>query len=154
MMRSARPQARSIGALGLVVLLTGCGMSARSAGGAQRGTALLQESAYREALAHFRDATRLAPDSTEAQVALGEVAEILGEFEQALSAYQAAARRSPSPETWVRVGRMADRMGNVDLAIRRSKARTARGASMRGPGSRSARPRSAYVRGRSGRPSG
>ncbi|PYM69251.1 MAG: hypothetical protein DME03_22915, partial [Candidatus Rokuibacteriota bacterium] len=77
----------------------------------------MNENALREALANFRDAARLSPDSAEVQLALGEVAEILGEFDQALSAYQAAARRSPSPETWARVGHMADRMGNVDLAI-------------------------------------
>ncbi len=117
MMRSARPRARSIGALGLVVLLTGCGMSAEARAALDAGRRDVQQHAFREALAHFRDATRLAPDSIDAHVALGEAAEILGEYEQALSAYQTAARRSPSPETWLRVGHMADRMGNVDLAI-------------------------------------
>jgi tetratricopeptide (TPR) repeat protein len=117
MMRSVYARARSIGALGLVVLLTGCGMSAEARSALEAGRRTAKESAHREALSHFRDATRLAPDSTEAQLALGEVAEMLGEFEQALSAYQAAARRSPSPATWLLVGHIADRMGNVDLAI-------------------------------------
>lgn len=62
-------------------------------------------------------ATRLAPDSTTAQLALGEAADALGEFDEALSAYQAAARRAPSTRTWLRLGEMADRMGQVDLAL-------------------------------------
>jgi tetratricopeptide (TPR) repeat protein len=70
-----------------------------------------------EALEHYRTATRLAPDSATAQLALGEAAEALGEFDEALSAYQAAARRAPSTTTWLRLGEMADRMGQVDVAI-------------------------------------
>jgi len=68
-------------------------------------------------LEHDRTATRLAPDSATAQLALGEAAQALGEFDEALSAYQAAARRSPSTRTWLRLGGMADRMGRVDVAI-------------------------------------
>jgi tetratricopeptide (TPR) repeat protein len=116
-MRSAHSRARPVGALGLVVLLAGCGMSGQARAAFEAGRQNSNQGAYREALANFRDATRLAPDSTEAQLALGETAEILGEFDQALSAYQAAARRSPSPKSWARVGHMADRMGNVNLAI-------------------------------------
>lgn len=52
-----------------------------------------------------------------ALVALGEAAEALGEFDEALGADQAAARRSPSTTTWLRLGEMADRMAQVDLAI-------------------------------------
>ena len=70
-----------------------------------------------QALEHYRKATRLAPDSATAQLALGEAAEALGEFDEALSAYQAAARRAPSTTTWLRLGEMADRMGQVDVAI-------------------------------------
>ena len=70
-----------------------------------------------QALEHYRTATRLAPDSATAQLALGEAAEALGEFDEALSAYQAAARRAPSTTTWLRLGEMADRMGQVDVAI-------------------------------------
>jgi tetratricopeptide (TPR) repeat protein len=70
-----------------------------------------------EALEHYRSATRLAPDSATAQLALGGAAEALGEFDDALSAYQAAAQRSPSTRTWLRLGQIADRMGQVDLAI-------------------------------------
>src|SRR5258705_1838735 len=117
MMRSAHPRSRSIGALGLVVLLAGCSMSWEARGAFEMGWHNMTEHALREALGSCRDAARLSPDSAEVQLALGEVAEILGEFDQALSAYQAAARRSPSPKTWARVGHMADRMGNVNLAV-------------------------------------
>src|SRR5215475_3081572 len=118
MMRSSHSRSRSIGAaLGLVVLLAGCGMSWEARGAFEMGLHNRDQKAFREALTNFRDAARLSPDSVEVQLALGEAAEILGEFDQALSAYQAAARRSPSTKTWVRVGRMADRMGNVNLAV-------------------------------------
>ncbi len=76
-----------------------------------------EQGALREALEHFGYATRLAPDSAPAQLALGEAAEVLGEFDEALGAYQAAARRAPSTTTWLRLGELADRMGHVDLAI-------------------------------------
>jgi tetratricopeptide (TPR) repeat protein len=75
-----------------------------------------EQGALREALEHFRYATRLAPDSAPAQLALGEAAEVLGEFDEALVAYQAAARRAPSTTTWLRLGEMADRMGHVEQA--------------------------------------
>src|SRR4029077_15120931 len=117
MMRSSHPGSRPIGALVLVVLLAGCGMSWEARGAFEMGWHNRDQNAFREALANFRDAARLAPDSAAVQLALGEVAEILGEFEQAPSGYQAAARRSPSPKTWARVGHMADRMGNVNLAV-------------------------------------
>jgi tetratricopeptide (TPR) repeat protein len=117
MMRSSHSPARSIGALGLVVLLAGCGMSWEARKHVELGWHHMEQNAIREALASFREAARHSPDSAEVQLALGEAAEILGEFDQALSAYQAAARRSPSTKTWVRVGRMADRMGNVNLAL-------------------------------------
>ena len=61
-----------------------------------------EQGALREALEHFRSATRLAPDSAAAQLALGEAAEVLGEFDEALVAYLDAqfgrdARQGPTP---------------------------------------------------------
>ena len=47
----------------------------------------------------------------EAQLAPGEAAEALEEFDEALSAYQAAARRAPFTTTWLRLGEIADRIG-------------------------------------------
>src|SRR4029453_14383610 len=122
MMRSSHSRARSVGALGLVVLLAGCGMSGQARAAIEAGRQNSNQGADRRALANFAARTRAPAHSLEAQLALGETAEILGEFDQALSAYQAAARRSPSPKAWARVGRMADRMGNVNLAIQTPEA--------------------------------
>src|SRR2546428_4071645 len=117
MMRRVRPWAQTLSALGLLVLLAACGMSQGARAALDAGLQAREQGALREALEHFRSATRLAPDSAAAQLALGEAAEVLGEFDEALSAYQAAARRSPSTTTWLRLGEIADRMGHVDLAI-------------------------------------
>jgi len=100
-----RPWAQTLSALGLLAQLLDAGLKAGEQG------------ALREALEHFRYATRLAPDSAPAQLALGEAEEVLGEFDEALVAHQAAARRAPSTTTWLRLGKMADLMGHVDLAI-------------------------------------
>ena len=116
-MGCARPWTLVLGALGLLTLLSGCGTSREARAALDAGQQATAQGSLREALEHFRDAARLAPDSASAQLALGEAAETLGEFEEALSAYQAAARRSPSTTTWLRLGEMADRMGQVDLAI-------------------------------------
>ncbi len=90
----------------------------RPAGAAvDAGRRATEQSDLPTALAYYRTATRLAPDSATAQLALGEAAEALGEFDEALSAYQAAARRAPSTRTWLRLGAMADRMGQVDVAL-------------------------------------
>ena len=117
MMGSARLWAPALGALGIVLLLAGCGTSRQAGAAVDAGRRAADRGELREALDHYRAATRLAPDSTTAQLALGEAAEALGEFDEALSAYQAAARRAPSTTTWLRLGEMADRMGQVDLAL-------------------------------------
>jgi tetratricopeptide (TPR) repeat protein len=116
-MGCARPWAPTFGALGLVVLLAGCGTSRQAGAAVDAGHRATEQGELLVALEHYRTATRLAPDSATAQLALGETAEALGEFDEALSAYQAAARRSPSTKTWLRLGEMADRMGQVDVAI-------------------------------------
>jgi tetratricopeptide (TPR) repeat protein len=117
MMGCARPWAPALGALGLVLLLAGCGTSRQAGAAVDAGRRATEQGDLRGALEHYRMATRLAPDSTTAQLALGEAADALGEFDEALSAYQAAARRAPSTRTWLRLGEMADRMGQVDLAL-------------------------------------
>jgi len=117
MMGCARPWAPALGVLGLVLLLAGCGTSRQAGAAVDAGRRATEQGDLREALEHYRTATGLAPDSATAQLALGEAAEALAEFDEALSAYQAAARRDPSNRTWLRLGEMADRMGHVDLAI-------------------------------------
>src|SRR5215475_3766926 len=116
-MGCARPWVPMLGALGLVALLAGCGMSRQAGAAVDAGHQATKQGELLSALEHYRVATRLAPDSATAQLALGEAAEALGEFDEALSAYQAAARRAPSTTTWRRLGEMADRMGQVDVAI-------------------------------------
>jgi len=115
--RRVRPWAQTLSALGLLAVLAACGMSHGARAALDAGLKAGEQGALREALEHFRYATRLAPDSAPARAALGEAAEVLGEFDEALVAYQAAARRAPSTTTWLRLGEMADRMGHVDLAI-------------------------------------
>jgi len=92
-------------------------MSRQAGAAVEAGHRSTQQGNLLQALEHYRTATRLAPDSATAQLALGEAAEALGEFDEALSAYQAAARRAPSTMTWLRLGEIADRMGQVDVAI-------------------------------------
>src|SRR5215510_2458787 len=116
-MGCARPWVPMLGALGLVALLAGCGMSRQAGAAVDAGHQATKQGELLSALEHYRIATRLAPDSATAQLALGEAAEALGEFDEALSAYQAAARRAPSTRTWRRLGEMADRMGQVDVAF-------------------------------------
>ena len=104
-------------AIGVLALLAGCGASRDARASLEAGRQALAHGAFREALEHLRISTRLAPDFAPAQLARGEAAETLGEFEEALEAYQTAARQSPSTATRLRLGGMADRMGQVELAV-------------------------------------
>src|SRR5206468_1208371 len=73
--------------------------------------------AYREALGHSRAAAAAAPDLPAAHVARGELAEMLGEYDEALAAFQRAAAIAPSVDASRRIGAIADRLGQVDLAV-------------------------------------
>src|SRR2546426_8964529 len=115
-MGPARPWALLLGALGVVALLAGCGASREARASLGAGRQAMAQGAFREALEHLRTATRTAPDFAPAQLALGEAAEVLGEFEEALGAYRLAAGLSPSTTTRLRLGEMADRMGQMELA--------------------------------------
>lgn len=115
--RSGRHRARLLGVLGLLALLAGCGASREARASLQAGQRAMAQQAFREALEHFRTATAQSPRSAAAHLGRGEAAEVLGEFEEALGAYQAAARLSPSTTTNLRLGEMADRMGQVELAV-------------------------------------
>src|SRR4029450_14076350 len=107
-MGCVRPWAQTLSALGLLVLLAGCGMSVEARAALDAGRQTMKQGDPRVALEHFRNATRIAPDSAETQLALGEAAETLGEFDEALVAYQAAAGRCPSHPTCLRLGYMYD----------------------------------------------
>lgn len=116
-MGPVRPWALLLGALGVVGLLAGCGVSREARASLGAGRQAVAQGAFREALDHLRIATRLAPDFAPAQLAQGEAAEVLGEFEEALGAYRLAAGLSPSTATRLRLGEMADRMGQMELAV-------------------------------------
>jgi tetratricopeptide (TPR) repeat protein len=69
------------------------------------------------ALERFRAAVAANARLTEAHTARGAAAEALGEFDEALAAYDAAARLAPSSAAYRLVGALADRMGQTDLAL-------------------------------------
>ena len=77
----------------------------------------MEQGAFRDALEHFRRSAGQAPGFAAAHLARGEAAEVLGEFDEALGAYQTAARLSPSATTNLRLGEMADRMGQAGPAV-------------------------------------
>jgi len=114
---SGRHRAQLLGVLGLFALLAGCGASREARASLKAGQRAMAQRAFREALEHFRTSTAQAPGSAAAHLGRGEAAEVLGEFEEALGAYQAAARLSPSTATRLRLGGMADRMGQAEPAV-------------------------------------
>lgn len=117
------PQMRTgvCGVLGAVValdrVLPSCAAPARASRALTAGRASAQRRAFREALDHYRAAAAAAPDLPGAHVARGQTAELLGEYDEALAAFQRAAAIAPSPDTSMRVGATAERLGRVDLAV-------------------------------------
>ena len=85
-------------------------------GSIKAGDEAAQQRALREALNHYRTAAVAEPASLEAQMRRGAMAELLGEFDEALDAYSRASRLQPSGLAYYRAGAMADRMGNIALA--------------------------------------
>ncbi len=117
------PQIRAglCGTLGTVVpldqVLPACGGPAQASVALTAGRAATDRRALREALGHYRVATAAAPELVRAHVARGDVAEMLGEYDEALVAFQRAAAIEPSEDTSLRIGAAADRLGRVDLAV-------------------------------------
>src|SRR2546422_708158 len=117
------PQIRAglCGTLGTVVpldqVLPSCGGPAEAGGALPAGRGAAARAAVREALGHCRGPTAAAPDLVRAHVARGDVAEMLGEYDEALAAFQRAAAIEPSEDTSLRIGAAADRLGRVDLAV-------------------------------------
>lgn len=110
-------------ALAISVLAMGCnGPDTRSRGSIQAGDEAARQRALREALNHYRTAAIAEPASLEAQTRRGAMAEVLGEFDEALEAYSRASRLQPSALAYYRAGAMADRMGNASLAVEYLKA--------------------------------
>jgi tetratricopeptide (TPR) repeat protein len=104
-------------ALALTVLLMGCnGPDSRVRGALQSGDSAARQRALREALNHYRAAVVAEPASFEAQTRRGAIAEVLGEFDEALEAYGRASRLQRSALAYYRAGALAARMGNTGLA--------------------------------------
>ncbi|HSE03464.1 MAG TPA: tetratricopeptide repeat protein, partial [Methylomirabilota bacterium] len=105
-------------ALAMSVLAMGCnGPDSRARGSIKAGDEAARQRALREALNHYRTAAVAEPASLEAQTRRGAMAEVLGEFDEALDAYSRASRLQPSALTYYRAGAMAERMGNTALAV-------------------------------------
>lgn len=100
----------------LLIVCAGCGASHEGRASLAAGRQAMAAASFREALEHFRSAVAQAPGSAAAQQARGEAAEALGEFDEALEAYGAAARLAPSSDNRVRLGALAARAGQLDLA--------------------------------------
>ena len=83
----------------------------------EAGRRALAHGDLREAQRRFRAAVAEAPTDPGAHVGHGEASEALGEFTEALEAYQAAARLAPGPRTHQYVGALAARMGRLDVAV-------------------------------------
>lgn len=105
-------------ALAVSVLAMGCnGPDSRVRGAIQAGDEAARQRALREALNHYRAAAVAEPHSFEAQTRRAAMAEVLGEFDEALDAYGRAGRLQPSALADYRAGAMAERMGNTVLAV-------------------------------------
>lgn len=99
------------------LLAMGCnGPDSRARGSIKAGDEAAQQRALREALNHYRTAAVAEPASLDAQTRRGAIAELLGEFDEALDAYGRASRLRPSGLAYYRAGIMAERMGNTALA--------------------------------------
>ena len=100
--------------------------------------AATERRAYREALVHYRAAAASAPQVAAPHVARGELAEMLGEYDEALAAFQHAAAIAPSVDTSRRIAAVADRLGQVDLAVQTLDAAQGPWREHAGAGARSA----------------
>jgi tetratricopeptide (TPR) repeat protein len=119
--RARGPNQPLCGALALARLeraVPGCEGPARARAALAAGRAALGRKALREALGHYRAAATVAPDVAPAHDARGETATTLGEYEEALAAFERAAALAPSPEATLKVADVADRLGRADLAVR------------------------------------
>jgi len=117
----AQLRAGACGAVGSIIMLdrvlSVCSGPARASRELAAGHAAKNRRAFREALVHYREAATAAPDLPAAHVARGEIAQMLGEHEEALGAFQLAAAIAPSAETDVKIGLAAERLGRVDVAM-------------------------------------
>jgi tetratricopeptide (TPR) repeat protein len=108
--------ARVISALLALALIAGCSKPAPGGAALAAGREAMTRQSLREALAHFRAAVAQASDLAAAHVGRGDAAEALGEFDEAIEAYRTAALLAPTADNRVRLGAVAARAGQLDVA--------------------------------------
>jgi len=117
----AQLRASVCGALGAAIaadrIVPSCSGPARASRALSAGRASARRHAYRDALAQYRTAVVAAPDLPAAHLARGELADMLGEYDEALAAFQQAATLVPSRDTRLRLAATAERLGRVDLSV-------------------------------------
>lgn len=126
------PGWRFAGLAAILCLVAGCGGEGKEARQyLKAGEEDFQHSDFRGALQHFRKAAEVAPSSAAAQARRGEAAELLGNFDEAIEAYDAAARLAPSAARFFRMGELADQVGDTAAAVEWLKASLAAGPASR-----------------------
>lgn len=107
---------RVLALVALLLPLTGCDLFSEARTSLLAGRRAMASRSFREALAYFRAAVAQVPDSAAAHQARGDAADALGEFDEALEAFSVAARLAPTVDNRVRLGTLAARVGQFDLA--------------------------------------
>lgn len=113
-----RPVCGTLSAAALDGFSPGCARLRDVRDAVARGEHDMRRRAFREALGHFRTATASAPDYLPGQLGRAETAQTLGEYGEALAAYQAAVAAGGSRELAARAADMADRLGDTEGALR------------------------------------
>lgn len=91
----------------------------------KQGRQALERGALKEAAEHFRAVVKRAPDSSVAHYYRGEVAEMLGELDEALDAYRRAARLVRNDQNYQKLTSLLVRMGKRDEGIKQLRSHLA-----------------------------
>jgi tetratricopeptide (TPR) repeat protein len=138
----AQIKGTACGTLGAVVALDrvvpACIPPARANRALAAGRTAAQRRAFQEALGHYRAAVVDAPGLRPAHIARGDMAHTLGEYEEALSAFQQAAAIAPSADTAVGIAAAAERLGRLDVAVQALESASARWRQQAGAAARAA----------------
>jgi len=94
----------------------------------KRGRQALERNAIKEAAEHFRAVVKRAPDSSVAHYYRGEVAEMLGELDEALDAYRRAASLVRNDQNYQKLTSLLVRMGRRDEGIKELRGHLTRDA--------------------------
>ena len=113
-----QPVCRVLSVVALEAFNPGCAEISQVRDAIRRGEQDMRRRAFREALGHFRTATASAPHHARGQLARAEAAQTLGEYAEALAAYQAATAAGAPRQAAMRAADMADRIGDIDTSLR------------------------------------